>query len=124
MKIKIAFKNGFKKIEINRKKAIRERCLNCSGWQTKSVARCEFIDCALYPFRSGKGKQVAKLRSKSIKDYCLWCMAGSNSEVSKCPSPDCSLFPYRKSAIDRSSEIKSIPKLGHIETVLEDKIEN
>ena len=33
-------------------------------------------------------------------------------------------FPYRKSTIDRYAEIKSIPKLGHTEQVLEDKIEN
>ena len=124
MKVKIARKNGLKIIDINRKKAIRERCLNCSGWQYKSVADCKFADCALHPFRSGMGKQFPKLRSKSIRDYCLWCMAGSRSEVSKCSSPDCSLFPYRKFTIDKSAEIKSIPKLSQIEQLLEDKIEN
>jgi hypothetical protein len=50
-------------------------------------------------------------------------MAGNKSEVSKCTSPDCSLFPYRKSTVDSSAEIKSIPKLGHIEPVSENKTE-
>jgi hypothetical protein len=37
--------------------------------------------------------------------------------VSKCPSKDCSLFAYRNSILDRSTEIKSIPRLGHIEPI-------
>ena len=124
MKVKIQSKNGHKAMHLNRRRAIRERCLNCSAWSTSEVLNCEFTGCALYHFRSGQGKQNAKLRSKAIRDYCLWCMVGSRSEVSKCPTADCSLFAYRNSTLDRSTEIKSIPKSGYIEPVSGNKTEN
>jgi hypothetical protein len=124
VRVNIQSKNGHKVIELNRRKAIRERCLNCSAWFSGEVANCSFTECSLYPFRSGQGKQNAKDRLKAIREYCLWCCAGSRSEIAKCPSLDCSLFPYRKFSVDRSAEIKSISKLGHIEQVFEDEIEN
>jgi hypothetical protein len=109
---------------LNRRKAIRERCLNCSGWSHKEVTNCKFKGCPLYPFRSGQGKQNSKDRSKAIRLYCLWCIDGQHSEVSKCPSICCSLFPYRKTKTDRSAEIKSLSKKGHIEPCFEDKTES
>jgi len=124
MKLAIQHKHGSKIVNLNRRKAIRERCLNCSAWSTSEVLDCEFTECPLYQFRSGQGKQNAKLRSKAIRDYCLWCMVGSRSEVSKCPSLDCSLFAYRNFTLDRSAEIKSIPKSSHIEPVSGNKTEN
>jgi hypothetical protein len=51
-------------------------------------------------------------------------MVGSRSEVSKCPAADCSLFAYRNSTLDRSAEIKSIPKSSNIEPVSGTKTEN
>ena len=123
MKVKILSNNGPKVVDLNRRKAIRERCLNCAGWLHKEVAECTFTDCPLYPFRSGQGKQNAKARAKSIRKYCLWCMNGQYGEVSRCPSSDCSLFPYRKTHLDRSTEIKIMPKKGHIDPHNGDKIE-
>ena len=124
MKLAIQHKHRSKVVNLNRRRAIRERCLNCSAWSTSEVLNCEFTGCALYHFRSGQGKQNAKLRSKAIRDYCLWCVVGSRLEVSKCPSSDCSLFAYRNSTLDRSAEIKSIPKSSHIEPVSGNKTEN
>jgi hypothetical protein len=124
MKFKIQTKDSYKIINLNRRRAIRERCLNCSGWNPKKVANCNFKGCQLYPYRSGRGKQNAKERIKAIRSYCLWCMTGSRSEVSKCPSSDCSLFAYRNYNIDRSAEIKSIRKLARIEPVSGNKTEN
>jgi hypothetical protein len=121
MKVKIQNKDGYKIIDLNRRKAIRERCLNCSAWIPKEVSNCEFVDCPLYPFRSGKGKQNPKLRKKAIRRYCLWCMCGQRSEVSKCVSLDCPLFPYRMNGIDRTTKIKSLPKNDHIDAVWGDK---
>ena len=115
MKLAIQHKRGSKIVNLNRRRAIRERCLNCSAWSTSEVLNCKFTECPLYQFRSGQGKQNAKLRSKAIRDYCLWCCGGSRSEVANCPSSDCSLYPYRKSIVDRSAEIKSIQKSSHIE---------
>jgi len=124
MKVLVRGKNGLKPIELNRRKAIRERCLNCSAWSHKEVTNCKFKDCSLYPFRSGQGKQNARDRSKAIRLYCLWCMNDQHGEVSKCPPSYCSLFPYRKAQTDRSTEIKSLLKKGHIEVCFEDKIES
>ncbi len=123
MKVVIFGKNGLKEVDINRRKAVRERCLNCAGWFHKEVTNCTFTDCPLYPFRSGQGKQNAKARSKAIRNYCLWCMNSQLGEVSRCPSKDCSLFPYRKTRTDRSTEIKSLSKKGHIGPYFERKKE-
>jgi hypothetical protein len=35
-------------------KAIRAKCLDCSGMSAKEVRECEFTECPLYPFRFGK----------------------------------------------------------------------
>jgi hypothetical protein len=35
-------------------RAIRRKCLWCSGGDAKEVASCLVPDCALYPFRMGK----------------------------------------------------------------------
>lgn len=105
MKVEIMSKNGTKVADLNRRKAIRERCLNCHGWYLREVKKCSFTDCALYPFRSGIGKQDAKKREEAIREYCVWCMAGNVKEVPKCVSPDCSLFPYRMTKVDKSIEI-------------------
>ena len=35
-------------------KAIRAKCLECSGGQTKEVRECPILDCGLYPYRMGK----------------------------------------------------------------------
>lgn len=114
MKVLIMAKKGKKVVNLNRRKAGREKCLNCSAWFYPDVTNCEFDDCDLYPFRSGQGKQNSKERAKSILRYCLSCCNGQISEVSKCPSIDCSLFPYRQNRVDKSAEIKSLPKNGRI----------
>jgi hypothetical protein len=117
MKVVIFGKNGLKEVDINRRKAIREKCLNCAGWFHKEITNCTFTGCPLFPFRSGQGKQNAKARSKAIRKYCLWCMNDQHGEISKCPSTDCSLFAYRKTKTDRSTEIKSLPKNSHIRAI-------
>ena len=106
MKIKIESKNGHKVITLNRRKAIREKCLNCSSWSNKEVSNCQIKNCHLYPFRMYTSKQNPAKRSKAIRNYChKFCMAGQFHEVKVCPSPDCSLYPYRHSKVDRSAEI-------------------
>ena len=106
LEVNIQSKDGSKIISINRRKAIREKCLNCFGWSLTDVTDCNSKeDCPLHPFRSGRGKQNAKNRSKAIKDFCLLCMNGQRHEIAKCTAPDCSLFVYRKSGIDRSVNI-------------------
>jgi hypothetical protein len=123
LKVSILGKNGPKVVDLNRRKAIREWCLNCAGWFHKKVTNCTFTDCPLFPYRSGQGKQNAMARAKAIRKFCFCCMSSQLGEVSKCPSIDCSLFPYRKTKMDRSTIIKFLPKKGYIEPYFERKKE-
>ena len=107
MKVQIHAKSGFKLItkDLNRRKAIRQRCSNCCAWSPKEVEDCFAVDaCQLYPYRSGLGKQDAIARSKAIREYCLWCCADQIGEVWKCVSKYCPLFCYRMTKTDRSVE--------------------
>ena len=97
--VEIQAKNGHRVIELNRRRAIRERCLNCSGWSYVEVETCAITDCPLYPFRTGKGKQNAKARAKAIREHCTKCMA--TEQPSRCIVRDCPLWVYRKSAVER-----------------------
>ena len=115
MKIKIISKSGHKTINLNRRKAIRERCLSCSAWSPSVVTNCTLSNCQLHPYRSGTGKQDSKLREKAIRDYCLWCGGDQTFEVRKCRVFECSLWAYRKTRVDRSLELKSNTEKVHIE---------
>ena len=41
-------------------KAIREKCLDCSGGSSNEVKLCTVTGCALYPFRLGKNPNIKK----------------------------------------------------------------
>ena len=82
------------RVKLSRRKAIRERCLDCSAWSTKEVAQCKMTKCALYPYRMGKGKQNPTARNKAIRAYCLWCSGDQPKEVRLCPSEDSPLYPF------------------------------
>ncbi len=124
MKFKILGKKGPETVDLNRRKAIRERCMNCSDWSSKEVRNCEFIDCDLYPYRIGKGSQDAKARAMAIRKYCLWCVNDQPREVTLCPSQDCSLWPFRKWALEKPVIIKSLPEKDDIETFSGAKIKS
>jgi hypothetical protein len=57
---------GTTKSSLNRRAAIRERCLNCRGWERGEVTLCDSDDCSLHAFRMGTGKQNAVERGKAI----------------------------------------------------------
>ena len=109
----ILTKNGHKLMNLNRRKAIRERCLMCLAWNAAEVRNCELTDCALYPFRMGTGKQDPKARDKAIRDYCLWCCCDQKHEVARCHLTDCSLFYFRNSVASRQAKIDSESPAGH-----------
>jgi len=104
---KIKLKDGYKVVSLNRKKAIRYKCLDCSGWHPKEASRCIYPHCPLFPFRSGQGHQEPKARKAAIVSYCRWCMNGSVKVVRECPSMECPLFPYRMGKADLSAVIKA-----------------
>jgi hypothetical protein len=124
MNVLILRKNGLEIVSLNRRKGIRERCLNCSAWHHKEVTNCELSDCPLHPFRTGKGKQNPKERARAIRKYCLWCMNGQLTEISNCPSVDCPLFLYRKTRMERPGKINSMLEKGYIEGSSEQVNEN
>lgn len=105
MRVKIQSKTGTKELNINRRKAIKEKCLNCTAWFYPEITNCKFTECALYHFRTGVGKQNPKNRASAIRNYCLWCVDNTSYEVTKCTAKDCPLFVYRNSGVDRSVEI-------------------
>lgn len=115
MKVKIIHKNGFKTVDLNRKKAIRERCLNCSDWNAVEVELCHQTDCHLYKYRMNGSNQNAKERNRDLRKYCLECCNGSLTELKNCPALDCPLYAFRKTGVDHSIEIKSESCRGHIE---------
>jgi hypothetical protein len=92
---KVLTKNGVKEIDLNRRKAIRLKCLDCSGFEDIEVKNCAYQDCSLLHFRTGKGKQNAKDRDKAIKSYCMWCTIDQPYEITNCTSLDCALYIFR-----------------------------
>ena len=106
MKMKIQTKFGHTVKDLTRRKAIKERCYNCSGFFKPDVRNCTMIDCHLYPYRTGTHTN-SKDRNIAIRKYCIFCCANQPAEVSKCPSYDCPMWAYRKSITDRSMEIKN-----------------
>lgn len=103
---------------INRKRAIRLRCLDCSAFDTAEVRRCRFSDCPLYPFRLPSGKQDPKKRNRAIKAYCFWCANRQRNEVVLCPNARCPLFTFRPYVRDTPS----LPSSVHIEAISGDKM--
>jgi hypothetical protein len=87
--------DGFaQEVTLNRRKAIRLKCLECSNEEYKEVINCPCTTCSLYPFRSGRGKQDPKERDLAIKIECMSCMAGQTFEISNC-GMNCPLREFR-----------------------------
>lgn len=118
MEALIKSKDCHRKMNLNRRKAIHEKCLNCACWHPWKVTNCTFIECPLHPFRTGKGKQDTKLRSQAIRTYCLWCMNKQVGEVTKCPSKNCPLFIYRKGGLEKAINTPSFKKFDYIDSNL------
>lgn len=108
MKVKIQdsrFAEGYRIVELNRRKAIAERCLNCSGFNYAERQRCEHDECQLYLYRLGVGKCNSRARNTAIREYCRdFCTEGGDYPVRLCPSRDCSLYTFRMTTVDRSVE--------------------
>lgn len=99
--------NSKRLVNLNRRKAIIEKCLNCSGFEKKSRTTCVFTNCDLYMYRTGKGKQNAKARNKAVRSFCRsTCMDGTSHMVQLCTSKDCPLYAFRMTKTDRSIEIR------------------
>lgn len=91
----ILTRDGVAEVQVNRRKAIHLRCLDCSGFEWNEVRDCEHTDCPLYPYRTGRGKQVPASRNRAIKEYCMWCGVDQPGEITACTSLHCPLYKYR-----------------------------
>jgi hypothetical protein len=40
-------------------KAIRKKCMDCSGFSSKEVGQCPILGCSLWPYRFGKDPKSA-----------------------------------------------------------------
>ena len=92
-------------------KAIRARCIDCSGFELKEVRNCQQLDCPLYPLRTGKG---ARSNLKKIRAFCLWCCNHRRNEVRLCAAVRCPLWAYRFGK--RRERLKESPILSEILT--------
>ena len=54
---KVETKNGVVEKKLTRQKAIRLKCLECSGWSLTEVRNCTCINCALFPYRGTVNSQ-------------------------------------------------------------------
>ena len=48
---------GIKEVSLTPIKAIRNHCLECTGWSAHEVGRCTGKLCNLYPYRLGKAPE-------------------------------------------------------------------
>lgn len=119
----IRSKDGIKNVNLRRRTAIHEKCLDCSAWHPGDVAECTFKTCDLHPFRTGQEKQNPQERTRAIRKYCVACMNGQVGLVAKCPSSKCPLFPYRMRSLDRtiSGDIREnrVRRTGLLKTTAE-----
>lgn len=77
-------------------KAIRARCLDCSGGSSKEVRECSFTDCQLYEYRQGHRPAEKKLTPmKAIRAHCVSCCDGNPREASLCTAKKCALHAYK-----------------------------
>lgn len=80
---------------MNRRQAIREKCLDCSGYEKKEVKNCYCTGCSLYPFRTGRGKQNPQERDRAIREQCMYCQMDHPREIIFCNSAWCPLYQFR-----------------------------
>lgn len=52
-------------------KAIRAKCLDCSGDYLKEIKECPITDCPLYPFRTGKNPFLKRELTEEQKTEML-----------------------------------------------------
>lgn len=78
-------------------RAIRQRCLDCSGFTSKEVRDCSFNDCPLHEYRSGHRPKEGALRTpmKAIRAHCVECCNGNVREANLCTAKMCPLHAFR-----------------------------
>jgi hypothetical protein len=116
---------GTKELDLNRRKAIKFKCLDCSGFKYNDIKNCEHNDCSLYTYRTGNGKQDPVAREKAIKSFCMDCMVDQLGEIPQCTSVNCPLYIFRgytraeKPEIHEKTSPKGTPRHDFPEVVVD-----
>ena len=79
-------------------KAIRAKCVDCCGSNTREVSACPVEKCPLWKFRAGKRPKDGYDKSplKTIRAYCLQCgELNSRDDVRLCEVKGCPLYSNR-----------------------------
>lgn len=71
--------SGCSRERLTRAKAIRAKCLDCSCYQPKEVRLCPVVDCALWPYRFGRGYEVPP---ENPEDVAILYATGADSQES------------------------------------------
>jgi hypothetical protein len=100
-------------------KAIRAKCIDCSGFELKEVRNCQSEDCPLFSLRMGRGSRSTL---KQIRAFCLWCCVGQRHEVKLCPAASCPLWEYRLGKRPKKCVLPS--EIATTEGVLENNLLN
>jgi len=104
---------GLESVYLNRRTAIKCKCLDCSGFEYAEMRNCLHEDCSLWQFRTGKAPQNPAKRNKAIKTFCMWCTLDQPYEITNCSSRYCPLFIFRgyilpeKNALNKDTSSKS-----------------
>lgn len=78
---------------LNRRQAIRLYCLLEGSDETPK--KCSCTGCALYPYRTGRGKQDPAARDQAIKKECMDCMGSQPKLITDCGNCGCPLYEFR-----------------------------
>ena len=81
IQVKILSKNSQKIVNLNRRRAIREHCLNCSGYSRAEVHRCPVTSCSLFHYRSGKGNRMQKHEKRQSENIVY---GAAQNNASRC----------------------------------------
>ena len=73
-------------------KAIRLKCIDCSGYELKEVRKCQSEECPLFSLRMGRGSRSTL---KQIRAFCMTCCNCQRDKVRVCPTVKCSLWGFR-----------------------------
>jgi len=57
----------FSKYKLRQMKAMREKCLNCCGYQEQEVRGCEIKSCSLWPYRMCRGANVPTISLNQLR---------------------------------------------------------
>jgi hypothetical protein len=101
---------------MTRSKAIRLKCLDCSGESAKEVTLCHCFDCPLWPFRIGLSP-----RTEGYKKRVQRALDSHKEDVEELKNMgiDISNFlPDNKKAKERGSSEGDSPKKHAVEAVL------